>query len=131
MKKLHFLLLAISALYGSGLAAQSPDPQPSPAYTYDKEKIYIRTDHVFYTPGETIFFKTWLVRGSDNKPSGLSNIAYIEILGPSGTTLEKQTYQIENGYSEGSYTLGEQAVGGIYKIKAYTTWMLNEKDSTL
>jgi TonB-dependent SusC/RagA subfamily outer membrane receptor len=131
MKKLHFLLLAISVLYGSGLAAQSPGPQPSPAYTYDKEKIYIRTDHVFYTPGETIFFKTWLVRGSDNKPSGLSNIAYIEILGPSGTTLEKQTYQIENGYSEGSYTLGEQAVGGIYKIKAYTTWMLNEKDSTL
>ena len=131
MKKLHFVLLAISALYASGLAPQSRNPQPSPAYTYDKEKIYIQTDHVFYTPGETIFFKTWLVRGSDNKPSGLSNIAYIEILGPSGTTLEKQTYQIENGYSEGSYTLDEQAAGGIYKIKAYTTWMLNEKDSTL
>jgi len=131
MKKLHFLLFAFSILCTARLAAQSPGPQPSPDYTYDKEKIYIQTDHVFYTPGETIFFKTWLVRGSDNKPSGLSNIAYIEILGPSGTTLEKQTYRIENGYSEGSYTLGEQAVGGIYKIKAYTTWMLNEKDSTL
>ena len=122
MKKLSFLFLfAISAL----CAAQSP------AYSYDKEKIYIQTDHVFYTPGETIFFKTWLVRGSDNKPSTLSNILYVEILGPSGSMLERQTYRAENGYSEGSYTLGEQAAGGIYKLKAYTSWMRNEKDSTL
>ena len=131
MKKRHFLLFTISVLYASGLTAQSRPPEISMPYTYDKEKIYIQTDHVFYTPGETIFFKTWLVKGSGNKLSGLSNIAYVEILGPSGTTLEKQTYQIENGYSEGSYTLDEQAAGGIYKIKAYTTWMLNEKDSTL
>ena len=126
MKKLYFLLLLISStLYTSRLAAQSP------AYAYDKEKIYIQTDHVFFAPGGTIFFKVYLVKGADNKPSKLSNIVYTEIFGPSGTMLEKQTYQAENGYSEGSYTLSEQAAGGIYRIKAYTSWMKNEKDSTL
>ena len=124
MKKLYFILLFVSsALCTARLAAQS--------YASDKEKIYIQTNHVFFAPGETVFFKTYLVRGADNKPSGISNSAYVEILGPSGTLLEKQTYQVENGYSEGSYTLREQAAGGIYKIKAYTSWMRNEKDSTL
>ena len=107
MKKLFFILLfAISAR----CAAQSP------AYSYDKEKTYTQTDHVFYTPGETIFFKTWLVRGSENKPSTLSNILYVEILGPSGSMLERQTYRAENGYSEGSYTLSEQAAGVRIKL---------------
>ncbi len=126
MKKLSLILLLATGIPGATrLAAQSS------AYAYDKEKIYIQTDHVFFAPGETMFFKVYLVRGSDNKPSRLSNIVYAEILGPSGTMLEKQTYQVANGYSEGSYTLAAQAAGGIYKIKAYTSWMKNEKDSTL
>ena len=126
MKKLSYLLLLLcSAFCTATLPAQST------AYAYDKEKIYIQTDHVFYTPGETVFFKIYLVRGSDNKPSTLSNIVYVEIMGPSDAILEKQTYLVENGCSEGSYTLGDQAAGGICRMKAYTTWMHNEKDSTL
>ena len=126
MKKLSFILLLVSStLFATRLAAQST------AYAYDKEKIYLHTDHVFYSQGETIFFKIYLVKGADNKPSDLSNIVYIEVLGPSGAIQEKQIYQAEKGYSEGSYTLGAQAAGGIYKLKAYTSWMLNEKDSTL
>src|ERR1700722_1902729 len=131
MKTLYLIPLFVSAsLYTATLAAQprssqppstSQNSQPPTGYTYDKEKIYIQTDHVFYTPGETIFFKTWLVRGSDNKPSVLSKIVYIEIMGPSGAILEKQTYPVENGYSEGSYTLDQQTAGGICKIKAYTS----------
>src|SRR5579871_6512633 len=116
MKKLSSILLFVNIVLT--ISAQS----------YDKEKIYIHTNHVFFSPGETIFFKIYLVRGTDNKPSNISNIVYAEILGPSGAVVEKQTYKAENGYSEGSYTLGQQAAGGIYKIKAYTSWMRNEKD---
>ena len=126
MKKLYFIILLVSSvLCAARLAAQST------AYTYDKEKTYIQTDHVFFAPGQTIFFKIYLVKGADNRPSRLSNIVYTEILGPSGTVQEKQTYPVENGYCEGSYTLNKQAAGGIYKIKAYTSWMRNEKDSSL
>lgn len=126
MRKLYFILLFLgSILYTARLKAQST------SYAYDKEKIYVQTDHVFFSPGGTVFFKIYLVKGADNRPSKLSKVVYIEIMGPSGTVVEKQTYQAENGYSEGSYTLGDQAAGGIYKLKAYTSWMLNEKDSTL
>lgn len=126
MKKLYFTLLLLSSLLSAArLTAQST------AFSYDKEKVYIHTNHVFFSPGATVFFKLYLVKGVDNKPSRISNIVYAEIIGPSGALLEKQTYQVENGYCEGSYSLGAQAAGGIYKIKAYTSWMQNEKDSTL
>lgn len=120
MKKVSLSLLLISSVLFT--MAQS--------YAYDKEKIYVQTDHVFYAPGTTIFYKIYLVKGADNKPSKISNVVYVEMLGPSGTVLEKQIYQAENGYSEGAYTLGKDVAGGIYKIKAYTSWMRNEKDST-
>jgi len=126
MKQLPGIFLLLSGmLYTACLSAQSTP------YTYDKEKIYIQTSHVFFAPGETLFFKIYVVRGADNKPSILSNIAYVEVLSPAGTVAEKQIYHVENGYCEGSYHADEQAPGGIYKLKAYTSWMLNEKDSAL
>src|ERR1700761_6489214 len=91
---------------------------------YDKEKIYIHTDHVFFAPGETLFFKLYLVKGSDNTPSKISKAVYVEVYGPSGTVVEKQTYPVTNGYCEGSYTLADLAPGGLYKLKAFTSWML-------
>jgi TonB-dependent SusC/RagA subfamily outer membrane receptor len=135
MNKLHALfLLAGNLLFTAPLSAQSSSAQPHPAhpasYAYDKEKIYVQTDHVFFSPGETLFYKVYLVNGADNKPSSISNVVYIEIKGPSGTVLTKQTYQVEDGYAEGSYSLDKQSPGGVYQLKAYTSWMLNEKDST-
>src|SRR5580700_4347498 len=107
MKKLPVLLPLFIA---AQTIAQPTTSQPTIAqpthYAYDKEKIYIQTDHVFYPPGATIFFKIYLVRGADNRPSRLSNIAYVEILSPSGAVAERQTYQVADGYCEGSYTLG-------------------------
>jgi len=123
MRKLFFLLCIV-------LHAASIFAQPA-RFTYDKEKIYVHTDHVFFAPGATLFFKVYLVKGSNNKPSNISKIVYVEIYGPAGNLVEKQTYPVTSGYCEGSYTLTDDAPGGLYKLKAYTTWMLNEKDSTL
>jgi len=131
MRKLLFalpLLLQTAALLGQ--TGQSGQTSQSAHFTYDKEKIYIHADHVFFAPGETLFFKLYLVKGSNNMPSRISKAVYIEIYGPAGTILEKQTYPVTGGYCEGSYTLAEEAPGGQYKVKAYTSWMRNEKDST-
>ena len=120
MRKLFFLLTIVS---------QTAIAQPA-HFTYDKEKIYVHSDHVFFAPGETMFFKVYLVQGSNNEPSTISKAVYVEIFGPAGTLVEKQTYPVNNGHCEGSYTLADEAPGGLYKLKAYTSWMLNEKDST-
>lgn len=101
-----------------------------PGYEAGKEKIYIQTDHVFYKPGGQIFFKIYLVRAQDQTPSFLSPVVYVDIINPAGSVVQKLNYKITQGYSDGSWDIAPDAVGGIYKMKAYTTWMQNETDST-
>ena len=37
-----------------------------------KEKIYAQTDHVFYRPGESLYFKAFIVNSQNNLPSDWS-----------------------------------------------------------
>lgn len=118
-----FSLLIILSLFTES-KAQSAD------YATSKEKIYIHTSHVFFTPGDNLFFKLYLVNAANQKPTRQSSIAYVEIVSPSGTILQKMNYQVANGYTEGSFDIPASAPGGIYKIRAYSGWMQNEKQST-
>ena len=98
-------------------------------YASSKEKIYIQTSHVFFKQGETLYFKIYVVNAKDQTPAALSSIVYVELISPAGTVLQKLNYKIVNGYAEGSYEFADESVGGVYKIKAYTTWMRNENES--
>lgn len=124
LTRLYFLLLLLACAGNREAVAQSID------YSSAKEKIYIQTSHVFFKPGEQVYFKLYLVNAKDQKPSQQSSVAYVEILNPSGNVMRKMNYKVENGYTEGSFDFTSEAVGGIYTIKAYTTWMQNEKEST-
>ncbi len=117
------LVAMLSCVFSPGGFAQSLE------YALTKEKIYIQTSHVFFKQGESVFFKIYLVNAKDQAPATLSNTVYAEIINPSGNILQKLTYKVENGYAEGSFDFNEQAVGGLYKIRAYTTWMRNENES--
>ncbi|WP_232538840.1 TonB-dependent receptor plug domain-containing protein [Chitinophaga tropicalis] len=99
-------------------------------YNDNKEKIYIHTNHVFFKPGEDMFFKVYLVNAKDQTPTTVSRIVYVEILNPSGNVLKKLSYRVEDGYAEGSFEFGKDFNGGIYKLRAYTAWMQNETQGT-
>ena len=99
-------------------------------FASSKEKVYVQTSHVFFKPGETMYFKLYVVNANTQAPSFLSNVVYTEIISPSGTVVQKLNYGVENGYAEGSFEFDEQAAGGVYKLKAYTTWMRNESENT-
>ena len=118
------LLLVLVCLYPLVGKAQSLD------YTNTKEKVYVQTSHVFFKPGETMFFKIYVVKANTQTPSFMSNVVYTEVISPSGTVVQKLNYGVESGYAEGSFDFSEQAPGGVYKIRAYTTWMRNENENT-
>lgn len=120
-RNLYNCLLALLLLFSFTLHAQE--------YASAKEKIYIQTNHVFYKPGDVLYFKLYLVKAQDNTPSKESNVVYAELISPAGTVVKKATYKTEMGYSEGSFEFTEQSPGGIYKIRSYTTWMQNEKEN--
>ncbi|SDG17191.1 TonB-dependent receptor plug domain-containing protein [Chitinophaga filiformis] len=123
IKAYALLVMFLLAFTGKGTAQLA-------AYNDNKEKIYIQTNHVFFKPGDDLFFKVYLVNAKNQLASVISSVVYVEIVGPSGSVLAKLNYRIDDGYAEGHYEFGQSATGGLYKIRAYTTWMRNEKEST-
>ncbi len=93
---------------------------------FEKEKTYIQTNHVFYKPGEEMYFKIYVVQGKNNLPAEDSKVVNFEMIDPSGSVLRKSKYEIKNGYADGYFSFADDMKGGIYKIRAYTNWMLNE-----
>lgn len=94
---------------------------------FEKEKTYIQTSHVFYKPGETMYFKIYTVQAENNLPADQSRVVNFELIDPSGSVISKNKYEITNGWSEGYFHFSEDMKGGIYKIRAFTGWMQNEE----
>lgn len=88
------------------------------------EKIYTQTDRPFYFPGETIWFKSYIVT-EDNTASTLSDIMYAELISPKGSVVKTIKLSINQGYAYGDFVIHNDWVGGIYKIKTFTYWMRN------
>lgn len=93
---------------------------------FKKEKVYAQTNHVFYKPGEVIYFKANVVDAQTNQPTDWSRILYAELYDPAGNRLSKNIYQMVDGASAGDFALSENAKGGIYKVRFYSNWMQNE-----
>ncbi len=88
------------------------------------EKVYTHTDRSFYFPGETIWFKSYIV-DENNHATTLSDIVYAELISPKGSVVDKIRLSINYGYAYGDFKISEDWVGGIYKVKMYTNYMLN------
>jgi len=123
-KTIDYCLLLLFCFFSFLAKAQRID------YAGNKEKVYVQTSHVFFNPGETMFFKLYVVNANTQAPSFLSNAVYAEIIGPAGNVVQKLNYGVENGYAEGSFDFSTKAPGGVYKLRAYTTWMRNETEQT-
>jgi TonB-dependent SusC/RagA subfamily outer membrane receptor len=93
---------------------------------YQKEKVYAQTNHVFFKPGEELFYKVSVVNAQNNAPSFLSKIVSVEIIDPSGIVVNKRKLQVLNGYAKGNFYFPEDVKGGIYKLRVYTNYMQNE-----
>lgn len=93
---------------------------------YQKEKVYAQTNHVFFKPGEELFYKILVVNAENNTPSFLSKMVNTEIIDPSGTVVNKQKLQVLNGYAKGNFYFPVDVKGGIYKLRVYTNYMQNE-----
>ena len=92
-----------------------------------EDRVYLHADKPFYKPGETIWFTTY-VRGAELQPSEKSDIVYVELINPKGNAEQKHTLIVKKGAAQGDFTLSEEAVGGLYKLKVYTNWQKNEKN---
>ncbi len=92
-----------------------------------QEKVYVHTDNTCYFVGDTLWYKAYVVRADDLRPTDMSRLLYVELLSPDGLLVERQTVVVsdQGGYSCGQFALRDSLYSGYYELRAYTRWMLN------
>jgi hypothetical protein len=89
------------------------------------EKVHLHLDKQLYFPGDTIWFKAYVVAGSQHQLSALSRILYAELIGPKDTVTRRLTLGLDTGVAAGEFALPYNMTPGSYRIRAYTNWMRN------
>ena len=75
-----------------------------------EERVYLHFDNTSYYKGERIWYKAYVVRGSDFIATPLSRILYVELLNPMGYPVETQKLAINNGQADGSFYRPDRVV---------------------
>lgn len=96
-----------------------------------EDRVYVSMDKPFYGSGETIWLSAFVRNGSTLKASNKSEIVHIDLINPKGSTEQSIAVIAKNGVAAGDFSLGENAVGGLYKIRAWTNWMKNDGDNNV
>jgi hypothetical protein len=89
------------------------------------EKVYLHFDKPYYAVGDTIWFKAYLTVDY-HRPSPLSKIVYVDILGPRDSLIQSVKLQVKNSVAWSNFPLSQYSYKkGNYRIVAYTNWMNN------
>ena len=89
------------------------------------EKVYLHLDKPNYIPGDTLWFKAYVVVGKTHALSALSGVLYVELISPTDSVVKRINLRLTSGIAVGDFALSSKLKPGNYNIRAYTTWMRN------
>ena len=90
---------------------------------FPREKIHIHFDKELYMPGETIWFKAYLLE--ENFPSERSTNFYAALYDEQGKLLQQNISPVFKGSSDGFFVIPDSLRSSQLICRAYTGWMLN------
>ena len=88
-----------------------------------QEKIYAQFDKPLYSPGETIWFKTYLMAGIN--PSDISKNVYIDFSDAAGNVLQHGVAPVIGSTASGQFEIPANFPSKLIHVRMYTGWMLN------
>lgn len=90
------------------------------------EKLYLQFDKPYYTLGDTIWFKGYLLKTTDLSPSAKSGVMYLDITNDSAKVVSRYRFNIKEGLCTGNVTCEKKLFKpGTFTLYAYTNWMRN------
>lgn len=88
--------------------------------------MYLHTDKPYYTLGDTLWFKAYLVDRVNLSPSRLSGLLYVELDNDSSQMVRRVSVKVKDGIAWGQISLSPNIFKeGGYSLRAYTNWMQN------
>ncbi|MBA2500644.1 MAG: hypothetical protein H0V30_13015 [Chitinophagaceae bacterium] len=96
---------------------------------YEPEKMYLHYDKAAYAPGETIWFKGYLMQGV--YPAEETKTVYVDWLDEKGNVLFHFVAPVLESSVSGQFEIPSTYKGFSIQVRAYTKWMLNFDTSFL
>jgi uncharacterized protein YfaS (alpha-2-macroglobulin family) len=89
------------------------------------EKVYLQTDKPYYSAGDDIWFKAYVMVNNHHLLSNLSGSVNVELIDELDSVKQWIKVPVTNGLSWGDFKLPDTLHEGNYRIRAYTNWMRN------
>jgi len=90
------------------------------------EKLYLQTDKPYYSLGDTLRFKGYLLNADYLTPALQSGLLYVELDNEQGKNAKRIMVPLVNALTWGDIALDSAEVPhGSYTLRAYTNWMRN------
>lgn len=124
-----FLILSLNSINGQSIS-NSPIrlaiTQLDSFYNNTFQEIaFLHLDKPYYTAGDTILFKAYLLDKQSNTPAKQSGLLYIDLYEDSSNIIKQFTVPVAQGVSWGEISIPITTKSGTYQIRAYTNWMRN------
>ena len=99
---------------------------------FPQEKLHLHTDKSVYLPGETIWFRAYLVDAITHEYKAKSRYIYTELLNANDSVINRIKIRPDSlGLHYGHLLLDTKLAGGSYMLRAYSDYMRNIDDSYL
>lgn len=127
----RYLSVFLLLLCLSGLAQAQPVAQKLEDFAakFSPERAYLHYDKSSYFPGETIWFKAYVM--NEVAPALESKNFYIDWIDEKGQILQHTVAPLVDGVTNGQFDIPADFKGRYIAVKAYTRWMLNFDSSLL
>lgn len=96
---------------------------------FPAEKMHIHFDRTIYNTGETIFYKLYVLSGSEW--TTLSKNVYVVWYDTSGNFIKQTVAPLFQSSAKGSFDVPSNYKGDFVRVKAFTRWMLNDDSAFL
>lgn len=123
MKQLIAASFALILSIANGRAQNFEKNLQTYAKNFTEERIYMHYDKPAYAPGETVWFKMYLMQTIF--PADQSKTVYIDWSDVNGKLLLHTISPVQDGTAIGQFDIPSNYKGQYLHVKAYTKWMLN------
>lgn len=119
------LLTFISILFTNTVFTQQIDSMMGVyADRFAPEKIHIHFDKTVYNKGETVWYKVYILQGSDS--AFASQNVYLDWYDATGKLMKHTAAPVILSTSQGSFDVPADYKGELLHVKAFTSWTMND-----
>ncbi|MFI1771949.1 hypothetical protein [Thalassobellus citreus] len=122
------IVIALCMLCNNVLCQISKETFNTLKTSIPQEKVELHTNANILLAGETLFYKLYCLNSLE-RPSTVSKIAYVELIGVEKNQLFKHKLKLVGGLANGDFFIPSNIETGNYKIVAYTKWMNNNESN--